>query len=439
VRLPAALFDETGRPLRPPPPKLQPAPIGAFVDAPLRADGTAGDAPQPADDPVSLLPLWRRHYGALPGTGGGAADVLFITNDLNIGGAQRSLTNLLAALDGTPQAWLCVLSPVLVDDFIAELAGASVPAVSCAGLNQQERIAAVLTLAEQLRPRTICFWNVEAGFKLLLAAVLRHAGIRLVEVSPGPFLFGRFAATVDLQQRIGFSIEDFFRRLDVFVSKYQDGVPAVLQGLPRAVAVIPNGVPEVPDLPRLDPAMRPAAFDPEFAIVTTCRFMPEKRLEWLVPMMQTLTAREKRASLTIVGGIDDRMQAYFRSVLEEVERSGLDNIHFAGPNPRSASFLGLFKVFIMISDGQGCPNASLEAMACGLPVVANNNGGTREQIIEGVTGHLVSTEAPEEMAARVAALLADPGGARAMGEAGRRLARERFSMPRMVEHYRRIL
>jgi phosphatidylinositol alpha-1,6-mannosyltransferase len=78
-------------------------------------------------------------------------------------------------------------------------------------------------------------------------------------------------------------------------------------------------------------------------------------------------------------------------------------------------------------------------MACGLPVVANNNGGTREQIIEGVTGHLVRTDAPEEMAARVAALLADPASAKAMGEAGRSLARERFSMQRMVEQYRRIL
>jgi glycosyltransferase involved in cell wall biosynthesis len=311
--------------------------------------------------------------------------------------------------------------------------------VGCAGLNQAQRIAAVLALTEQLRPRTICFWNVEAGFKLLLAAVLEQSGIRIVEVSPGPFLFGRFAATVALQERIGFTIEDFFRRLDVFVSKYQEGVPDVVQGLPRAIAVIPNGVPEVSNAPELDATMRPAAFDPDFAIVTTCRFMPEKRLEWLVPMMRALTALEQRASLTIVGGVDERMRAYFQSVLEEVERSGLTNIHFAGANPRSATFLNLFKVFVMISDGQGCPNASLEAMACGLPVVANNNGGTREQIIEGVTGHLVRTDAPEEMAARVAALLADAMGAKAMGEAGRSLARERFSMQRMVEQYRRIL
>ena len=44
---------------------------------------------------------------------------------------------------------------------------------------------------------------------------------------------------------------------------------------------------------------------------------------------------------------------------------------------------------MMISEPAGCPNASLEAMAAGLPVIATDVGGAAEQVLDGVTGRLV--------------------------------------------------
>jgi starch synthase len=83
---------------------------------------------------------------------------------------------------------------------------------------------------------------------------------------------------------------------------------------------------------------------------------------------------------------------------------------------------------------------NLEAMACKAPVVASATGGILEVVVEGETGHLVAFEAdpkttfpadPEQfardLAAPIAALLADPAKAKAFGEAGRRRVEAHFS------------
>jgi glycosyltransferase involved in cell wall biosynthesis len=97
----------------------------------------------------------------------------------------------------------------------------------------------------------------------------------------------------------------------------------------------------------------------------------------------------------------------------------------------------------MISIGQGCPNASLEAMSAGLPVVANDDGGTREQVIDGVTGRLVPTlpdrELVESLARALADVLNDPARSGRMGRAGRDRVRALFSMKRMADGYLSIL
>src|SRR5205807_7044373 len=114
----------------------------------------------------------------------------------------------------------------------------------------------------------------------------------------------------------------------------------------------------------------------------------------------------------------------------------IDNIRFVGRHEDVNPFLAQFKVFVMVSDRQGCPNASLEAMAMGLPVVANEDGGTGEQVIDGLTGFLV--EQPVRMAERVAELLNNQALRRAMGEAARKVALERFSMEKSVEAYTQL-
>jgi glycosyltransferase involved in cell wall biosynthesis len=75
---------------------------------------------------------------------------------------------------------------------------------------------------------------------------------------------------------------------------------------------------------------------------------------------------------------------------------------------------------------------ALEAMACGVPVVATAVGGLAETVIDGVTGLHVPPRRPERLAEAIAALLADPVRRAELGRAGARRARERYDWDRVA-------
>jgi teichuronic acid biosynthesis glycosyltransferase TuaC len=68
-------------------------------------------------------------------------------------------------------------------------------------------------------------------------------------------------------------------------------------------------------------------------------------------------------------------------------------VHFEGyiPHSKVASYLQKADLFCLSSFSEGLPGVILEAMACGLPVVATNVGGVSEAVVNGVTGILVES------------------------------------------------
>jgi glycosyltransferase involved in cell wall biosynthesis len=89
------------------------------------------------------------------------------------------------------------------------------------------------------------------------------------------------------------------------------------------------------------------------------------------------------------------------------------------------------------------PNAVLEAMAAGLPVVATAVGGTPDVVVQGATGLLVPPDDATALAAALDRLIYDPDLRRTMGAEGRRRVQARFSVQQMVERtqalYRELL
>jgi glycosyltransferase involved in cell wall biosynthesis len=85
----------------------------------------------------------------------------------------------------------------------------------------------------------------------------------------------------------------------------------------------------------------------------------------------------------------------------------------------------------------------LEAMACGVPVVATAHGGPAEVITDGVDGFLVSPSDPSEMAERVIRLLDDPDLRSRIGEAGRKRVAESYSLSlniqRLITMYEQLV
>ena len=118
------------------------------------------------------------------------------------------------------------------------------------------------------------------------------------------------------------------------------------------------------------------------------------------------------------------------------------------PRPEVVQLLSHATVFVCPSVYEPFGLINLEAMACGLPVVATAVGGIPEIVLDGVTGYLVPVpDGGEGLGAalfeRVCALLGDRDRARAMGEAGRQRVLDKFTWQaiaaRTVELYDSLL
>lgn len=81
------------------------------------------------------------------------------------------------------------------------------------------------------------------------------------------------------------------------------------------------------------------------------------------------------------------------------------------------------------------PNTILEAMACGVPVVASMVGGIPEQVDDGITGFLVPPQNPEMMAQSAESILDDSCLMEKMGAAAIKKVQDRFTLEHQVEQY----
>jgi len=118
----------------------------------------------------------------------------------------------------------------------------------------------------------------------------------------------------------------------------------------------------------------------------------------------------------------------------QVRGAGLDHrMRFLGFRDDVPSLLAGADVFCFTSDSEGFPNAVLEAMLAGLPVVCTDFPSAREMISDPRAGILVSCDDDAGMAEAIGDLLARPECRREIGMAARAHVQEHFSWDRLVE------
>lgn len=116
-----------------------------------------------------------------------------------------------------------------------------------------------------------------------------------------------------------------------------------------------------------------------------------------------------------------------------------DRVHFVGYRRDVPAFLKALDLYVHPARFEGMPNALLEAMAAGCPIVATSVDGSTELIEDGVHGWLVPPEDPGALAKAIDTALRDQNEARRRGLAARQKAACRFSIETMITAWEAIL
>lgn len=111
-----------------------------------------------------------------------------------------------------------------------------------------------------------------------------------------------------------------------------------------------------------------------------------------------------------------------------------ERVTLAGQRDDVPRWLNALDVFTLPSYGEeGVPQAIMQAMACGVPVVSTTVGAIGEAVADGATGILVAPRDSAALHDALARLLADPGLRREMGGRGLERARQRFGAATMLD------
>jgi glycosyltransferase involved in cell wall biosynthesis len=380
---------------------------------------------------------YARLYPRVLAAGGRARPegLWLITNNLSTGGAQSSARRLLT---GLAAAGVRVRAAVLEEEEAYPTpgrralvqAGIPVRVLPRAGTGDPaDAVARLLESIDDDPPQAVLLWNVIPEYKILLADGLLD--IPLFDVSPGEMYYASLERYF-LRPRPGLpyrSATDYGARLAGVIVKYRAEAAQAARTLEAPVHVIPNGVP-LDVRPRVT---RPV--DGRLVIGTLARISPQKKLEDLLAAVRQAEGRLPPYLLRIAGGVERGAEAYAKELKRRAE--GLC-VQWVGEVADDRPFLQGLGLFALVAEPAGCPNASLEAMAQGLAVVATDVGGMAEQVEDGVTGRLTPRGDVAALANALVEMAGDPQRRTRYGAAGRARAETLFDLQRMIADYRRV-
>jgi glycosyltransferase involved in cell wall biosynthesis len=163
---------------------------------------------------------------------------------------------------------------------------------------------------------------------------------------------------------------------------------------------------------------------------------PDKNTESLIRATATIIREEPEFLINIAGDGPPERVAMLKQLAIDLKVD--KNVIFLGNVNDVPSLLARSSVMVLPSTTEGISIALLEAMACGVPVIATNVGGNPEVVEDGVTGILVPANDDAAMTEALLRMYRSPEMRKAMGAAGRVKVVRDFEIRRMVSDYENL-
>jgi starch synthase (maltosyl-transferring) len=349
-----------------------------------------------------------------------------VITDLDVGGAERCLARVARHM--RRQGWPVAVCSLMPSGSVAgELTAAGVPCYEL-GLSSWRCLPAaalrLATLIARYRPYLVHTFLFHAN--VLGRVVARLLGVPRVISSvrvaePRRWHLAAETLTCRLADRlvcVCASVAEHMRR--------RAHVP------PTLIDVIPNGI-EFDRFAGAEAVARSLIGLPEDAqvAITVARLDVQKGFGTLLQATAGVLGKLPNFYLLVVG-----TGALREQIQKEAQRLRIaDRVLLLGRRDDVPQLLRAADLFVLPSRWEGMPNALLEAMAAGLPVVATAVHGSRELVTDGLTGRLVPVDDAEALERAIIELLQDPAGRRRLADAGQRHVAEHFSLQHMLRRY----
>jgi glycosyltransferase involved in cell wall biosynthesis len=365
--------------------------------------------------------------------------VCFVLPSLNGGGAERAAVQVLNGLD--PQTWdRSMFLFARQGPYLSEL-NASIRIESADTASRWGRWNALRSFIARERPAIVMAFL--SYFSVLSATRAANTGAKVVFNLQTPM--SAFLTDADYHWRRRWHKAAFssvtraaYGAADLIVATSR-GVSHDLTSSfgidPARIRVLANPV----DLDRvraaaaepIDDGVLPGGDGP--LIVAAGRLAEAKNYPLMIETFAQLRQRMP-VRLCILG--QGELESSLRQLIASKQLT--DAISLAGFQANPWKYIARGDVFLLTSHYEGFGNVLIEAMACGVPVVATASAGTRDIITSGTDGLLAGAHTPQSVSAAVIGVLESPQRRDAMARAAETSA-ERFATARVIARYDDIL
>ncbi len=284
----------------------------------------------------------------------------------------------------------------------------------------------------------------------------RHQVDAVITVGAGDKMFwGRMAASIAGVPVVCSALHstgwpDGVGRLNRMLTRITDGFIAVAQShgeflvdferFPATkVAVIRNGI----DAKRFKPdSIERESVRAELGLGSSASLVgivaalrPEKNHELFLNVASQTVRILPDAHFIIIGEGPER--AKIESII--ASKNLHKNVHLLGNRHDTPRLLAALDAFLLTSHNEANPVSILEALACGVPVVATRVGSIAETVQDGLTGYTVDAGDADQASKRLMQLLLDTDHAVLLGKNGRELVQRTGSLESMVEGYQELI
>ncbi len=344
--------------------------------------------------------------------------ILYLVGQLGAGGLERQLYLLLKGMDRDRYKPAVFVWSFRQDDkYVSLFRHLGVPLHSAANCSKPAKLTAIRWLAARLKPELIHSYtfhtNIAAWWAALGTKTIPLGSVRsdLAEDKKAcGLLLGHLCA--------GWPKQQIYNNLASAEKARRS------RGLlkPKKVFVVRNGL----DLAQF--RSTPVATNVPVRILGIGSLLPVKRWDRLLVAGLALKRRNIRFRIEIAGGGPLR-----QSLEKQAHDMGiLDCVTFRGHTDDVPSLIATATFLAHGSDFEGCPNAVMEAMACGRPVVAMDAGDISSLVDDGQTGFVVRAGDDGNFVERMATLINDRRLCQRMGDAARIKAEREFGMDRLI-------